>query len=55
MSEMERLIFAAAYALDFGRRMDAAVLPEEECAHRAIAFAHKAVELYRQQKTEVEP
>lgn len=55
MTEMERLIFAAAYALDFGRRMDAAVLSEGECAHRAIAFAHKAVQLYRQQKTEIDP
>lgn len=55
MSEMERLIFATAYALELGKRVDAAVVSDEHKSNRAIAWAHWAVALYRKQKLESDP
>lgn len=55
MSEIEKLIFAAAYALELGKRMDADVLEDEESALNAIAFGHTAVALYRLHRQEQDP
>ena len=55
MSEMERQIFAAAYALELGKRVDAAVTSDDENGNRAIAYAHWAVALYRKQRLESDP
>lgn len=63
MSEMERLIFAAAYAIEFAWRIDADVrapgvtIPqwEHDSAVLSIEEAHAAVSLYRQAKKETDP
>jgi hypothetical protein len=55
VSEIEKLIFAAAYALELGKRMDAAVNEVKVSARSAISFAHAAVALYRSQRQEQDP
>jgi hypothetical protein len=63
MTEIEKMIFAAAYALELARRITADVQKpgvtadewEADCAHLSIEEAHVAVVLYRQERKKQDP